>query len=151
MKIIATIALCAGVLGGGVVGRALAGPDAKTEAALADERAAYDRAKPVFDKHCAGCHTKDGKQANAKKLDHFEMSSYPFGGHHVGTLGPTIRKVLAIGGGKATMPSSKPGSVTGDELAAIAAWTKAWDAAQAAGGHPAAPAHHHHDHDDDGD
>ena len=43
------------------------------------------------------------------------------------------------------MPDSQPGSVTGDDLAVIAAWTKAWDAAQAAGAHPAAQHHDHHD------
>ena len=125
-------------------------PEDKTASLLADERAAYDKVKPVFDKYCAGCHAKDGKQASAKKLDHFEMTSYPFGGHHVATLGPTIRKVLAIDGGKATMPYGKIGSVKGDDLAAITAWVKAWDAAQVAGAHPAAPHHDHHDdHDHD--
>ncbi len=123
--------------------------DDKTAALLADEHAAYEKARPAFEKYCAGCHTHGGKQATAKKLDHFEMTSYPFGGHHAGTLGPTIRKVLAIDGGKATMPNGKAGVVTGDDLAAIAAWSKAWDAAQAAGAHPAAPHHDHHDHDDD--
>ncbi len=115
---------------------------------LANEHAAYEKAKPALDKYCAGCHTRGGKHATAKKLDHFEMTSYPFGGHHAGTLGPTIRKVLAIGGGKATMPDNKPGSIAGDDLAAIAAWTRAWDASQAAGAHPAAPAHADHDDDD---
>ena len=125
--------------------------DDKQAALLAAERAAYDKAKPVFDKYCAGCHTHGGKQATEKKLDHFEMTSYPFGGHHAGTLGPTIRKVLAVDGGKATMPNGKPGSVTGDDLAVITAWSRAWDAAQAAGAHPAAPHHEHghEDHDDD--
>jgi mono/diheme cytochrome c family protein len=122
--------------------------DDKKDALLSDERAAFGRAKPAFEKYCAGCHTQGAKQASAKKLDHFDMTSYPFGGHHATTLGPTIRKVLAIGGGKATMPDSKPGSVAGEDLATIAAWAKAWDAAQAAGAHPATPHHDHHDHDD---
>ena len=122
--------------------------DDKKDALLADEHAAFERAKPAFEKYCAGCHTQGAKQATAKKLDHFEMTKYPFGGHHAGTLGPTIRKVLAIGGGKATMPNGKPGTVQADDLAAIATWAKTWDAAQAAGAHPAAPPHDH-DHDDD--
>ncbi len=125
--------------------------DADKAALLSNEHAAFEKARPAFDKYCAGCHTKGAKQATAKKLDHFDMTSYPFGGHHAGTLGPTIRKVLAIGGGKATMPDNKPGSVARDDLAAITAWTKAWDAAQAAGAHPAAPHQDHHDHDDDDD
>ncbi len=132
-----------------VAASAFATPDDNKHALLADERAAYDKAKPAFDKYCANCHVQGAKQATKKKLDHFEMTSYPFGGHHAGTLGPTIRKVLAIDGGKATMPYSKPGSVSGDDLAAIAAWTRAWDAAQAAGAHPVTAAHaHDHDHDD---
>ncbi len=139
------------LLGGAL---ALAAPDDAKARALADEHAAYEKAKPVFDRFCAGCHTQGGKQATKKKLDHFDMSSYPFGGHHAATLGPTIRKVLAIDGGKPTMPSNKPGSVTGDDLAAIAAWTRAWDAAQSAGAHPGTAAHahdHDHDHDDHDD
>jgi hypothetical protein len=125
--------------------------DDKKQSLLADEQAAFDKAKPAFEKYCAGCHTQGAKQATAKKLDHFNMTSYPFGGHHAGTLGPTIRKVLAIGGGKATMPDGKPGSVAGDDLSVIATWAKAWDAAQAAGAHPAAPHHEHHEHDDHDD
>jgi hypothetical protein len=109
--------------------------DDKTATLLADERAAFDKAKPSFDKYCAGCHTRTGKHASDKKLHHFEMTSYPFGGHHSTKLGPTIRKVLAIDGGKASMPDDKPGSVATDDLAAIAAWTRAWDAAQAGGAH----------------
>jgi hypothetical protein len=136
------------LVGAFVATRAFATPaDDKKASLLTDERAAYDKAKPAFEKYCASCHTQGGKQANAKKLDHFEMTSYPFGGHHAGTLGPTVRKVLAIGGGKATMPNGKPGSVAGDDLAAIAAWAKAWDAAQEGGAHPVAP-HHDHDHHD---
>ncbi len=136
------------LLGAVIASTALAAPDDRKAALLADERAAYDKAKPVFDKYCASCHTKDGKQANAKKLDHFEMSSYPFGGHHASTLGPTIRKVLALDGGKPTMPNGKQGTVKGDDLAAIAAWTKAWQAADVVGGHGATPHHDHGDHDD---
>jgi mono/diheme cytochrome c family protein len=121
--------------------------DDKKDALLADEHAAFDQAKPVFEKYCAGCHTQGAKNATAKKLDHFDMTSYPFGGHHAGTIGPTIRKVLAVDGSKATMPSNKPGSVTGADRDAIAAWAKAWDAAQAAGAHPTS-SHHDHDHHD---
>ena len=129
----------------------IAWADDKQDALLANEHAAFDKAKPAFDKYCAGCHTQGAKDATAKKLDHFDMTGYPFGGHHAATLGPTIRKVLAIGGGKASMPKGKAGSVPGDDLAAISAWAKAWDAAQAAGAHPPAAHHDHHDHDDHDD
>lgn len=109
--------------------------------ALALETAAYDKAKPVFQKYCAGCHIKGGKKADKKKLDHVDMTSYPFGGAHAKSIGNEIRVVLAIDGHKkATMPSDKPGAVTGDDLATIKAWTEAWQAAGKAGVHPADPA-----------
>jgi mono/diheme cytochrome c family protein len=114
--------------------------------AVAAETAAYDKAKPVFTKYCANCHTKTGKKATAKKLGHLDMTTYPFGGEHAKSIGNEIRVVLAIDGHKkASMPDDKPGSVKGDDLDAIKAWTEAWQAAGAAGAHPAEPA----DKDDD--
>jgi mono/diheme cytochrome c family protein len=109
---------------------------------LAAETSAWQAAKPVFDGACAACHTKAGKKATKKKLNHFDMDSYPLGGHHAGTIGFTIRDVLGISGKKPTMPFSKPGSVQGDDLAKIKAWTDAWEAADKAGAHPAAPHKH---------
>lgn len=122
-------------------------PDPATVKAelLASERAAWDTAKPAFDKACSTCHTKAGKKSAKKKLDHFDMDTYPPGGHHTGTIGFTIREVLGLTGKKATMPFDKPGSVQGEDLAKIKAWTDAWEAADKGGAHPpAAP-----DKDDD--
>lgn len=102
---------------------------------LAAETAAYDAAKPVFEKYCASCHSKGQRGAKAKTLEHFEITTYPFGGHHAMEVGKEVREVLAIGGGKPTMPKNKPGIVTGDELAAIAAWADAFDASHAGGAH----------------
>jgi mono/diheme cytochrome c family protein len=115
------------------------------------ETAAWDQAKPVFEKYCAHCHTTAGKKKSAKKLDHFNMDSYPLTGHHAATIGFTIRDVLGISGKKPTMPSDKPGSVKGDELALVNAWTDAWEAAEKAGKHPHAAGHGEHDGDDDDD
>jgi mono/diheme cytochrome c family protein len=115
-----------------MLGTAVAEPSA--------EQAAYERAKPVFEKYCASCHTRDGAKATAKKLDHFDMTAYPFGGHHAATIGATIRKVLAIGGGKPTMPADHKGAVKGEELALVAAWADAFDAAHKG----ATSTHHHH-------
>ncbi len=109
-------------------------PDPKVEL-LAAETAAWETAKPVFTKFCASCHTKDGKQAAKKKLDHFAMDGYPLGGHHAAMIGLAIRDVLGISGKKATMPYGKAGAVKGDDLAAIKAWTDAWEAADKAGAH----------------
>ena len=120
-------------------------PDPKVEL-VAAETSAWTTAKPVFTKYCATCHTKDGNKAARKKLDHFTMDTYPLGGHHTATIGFTIRDVLGISGKKATMPYDKPGSVKGDELAAIKAWTDAWEAAEKAGAHGAS---HHADDDHD--
>lgn len=117
-------------------------PDPKA-ALLAAEASAWETAKPVFTKYCATCHTREGKKASKKKLDHFDLGTYPAGGHHTATIGVTVRDVLGLGGKKATMPYGKPGSVTGKDLAAIKAWTDAWEAAEKAEAHPH-PADHHH-------
>jgi hypothetical protein len=60
------------------------------------------------------------------------MTSYPFGGEHAAEITQSIRKVLAIGGGKAKMPKDKPGSVQGPELSLISDWADAYDKAHAA-------------------
>jgi hypothetical protein len=109
---------------------------------LASETAAWETAKPVFEKSCATCHSSAGKKAAKKKLDHFNMDTYPLGGHHTATIGYTIREVLGISGKKPTMPYDKPGSVQGDDLAKIKAWTDAWEAAEKGGAHPVAAADH---------
>ena len=102
---------------------------------LAAETAAFEKAKPVFDKWCAKCHAEGGKLATEKKRGHFDMTTYPFGGHHAMEISKELRKSLAIGGGKPTMPFDKKGAVTGEELAAIAAWADAFDASHAGGAH----------------
>ena len=95
----------------------------------------YERARPVFEANCARCHTQGGAKTKKKILAHFDMTSYPFGGEHAAEIGEEIREVLAIGGGKPSMPADKKGAVKGDELALIAAWTEAYDAARAGGAH----------------
>lgn len=105
-----------------------AGPD---HAAV--ERLAFEQAKPVFDRYCTLCHSKGGKKAKPKILVHFDMTAYPFGGHHAGEIAAEVRKALGIGGGKPTMPLDDPGAVKGDELALVAAWADAFDRARAAG------------------
>jgi mono/diheme cytochrome c family protein len=129
-------------------------PPVKTDPSadvLAAEQRAFVAAKPVFDKFCASCHTQAGKQAAKKKLDHFDMDTYPFGGHHTATIGFTIREVLGINGQKPTMPDDDPGAVRGDDLAKIKAWTDAWEAADKVGAHGPAEHHDHDDHDDHDD
>ena len=110
---------------------------------LAAETAAYEKAKPVFDKFCAKCHTKTGSKMSQKKLDHFDMTTYPFGGHHAMELGIQIRKSLGIDGSKPTMPFDKKGAVKGDELALIKAWTEAFDASHKGGAHEGHGEHGH--------
>jgi hypothetical protein len=117
----------------------LADPKAKL---LAAEMSAWQTAKPTFMKYCTTCHTKDGRKATQKKLNHFAMDTYPFGGHHGATIGLEIRHVLGLTGKAPTMPADKRGAVKGDELATIKAWADAWEAAEKAGAHPAVEAHH---------
>ena len=124
-------------------------PDAAvpaTAAIAAAERTAYERAKPVLEKYCAGCHTSSGtKKAKKKALPHFSMDGYPFGGHHAEEIGANVREVLGATGEKPTMPADRPGAVKGDDLDAVLAWTKAFDAAHEAGLHgKATPEGHHH-------
>ncbi len=107
---------------------------AKTELAAA-EKSAFEMAEPVFKQHCARCHVKGEKKSKAKTLGHFDMTTYPFGGHHADEISAKIRKVLAIGGGKPTMPKDDRGAVQGDELSLIAAWADAYDRAHAGGAH----------------
>src|SRR5947209_5328386 len=97
-------------------------------AALAAETAAYAKAKPVFEKYCSTCHTKAGTKSEKKKLDHFDMDTYPLGGEHSAFIGFHIRGVLGLTGKKPTMPDDNPGAVKGEDLAAIKAWTDAWEA-----------------------
>jgi mono/diheme cytochrome c family protein len=113
---------------------------AKADLAAA-EQSAYELAQPIFQKHCARCHATGGKRARKKSLSHFDMTSYPFGGHHADEITAEIRKVLAIGGGKATMPMDKPGSVEGSELGLISDWADAFDKAAAGGAHEAGEQH----------
>ena len=102
---------------------------------LAAETRAWNAAKPVLEKYCAKCHSQGAQGATKKKLDRFDMSSYPMTGPRAATIGTTMRDVMGISGKKPTMPFGKPGAVTGDELAAIKAWTDAWQAADKAGAH----------------
>lgn len=95
-----------------------------------EERAAYEAAKSVFERHCFRCHTTAGKKAKRKSLDHLTMDDYPFAGHHAGEAATVVRRVLGVGGkAKATMPSDDPGVVAGDELAKVLAWADAFDRA----------------------
>ncbi len=113
---------------------------------LAAEMAAYEKAKPVFEANCARCHSKDGKMTATKKREHFDMTTYPFGGHHAMELGKQIRKSLGIDGSKPTMPFDKKGSVKGEDLELIKKWTEAFDAAHAGGAHEDHAGHGEHDH-----
>lgn len=108
---------------------------------LAAEMAAYEKAKPVFEKWCASCHSKDGKKTSAKKRGHFDMTTYPFGGHHAMEISSEIREVLGLTGKKPTMPPNKKGAVQGEELELIKAWADAFDAAHEGGAHDGHGAH----------
>lgn len=102
---------------------------------LAAETGAYERARPVFEKYCAKCHTSDGAKAKKKTLMHFNMDTYPFGGHHAAEIADAIRGALGADGGEATMPLDNPGVVQGQELAAILAWADAFERSHAGGLH----------------
>src|SRR5262245_13291229 len=79
---------------------------------LADERTAYERARPVFAKRCAHCHSQRGRLATATKLERFDVTSYPFGGRY-GQDTSKLRRVLGLDGSPPIMPFDAPGSVRG--------------------------------------
>lgn len=106
-------------------------PDPK-QVAMEAELAAFEKAKPVFEKFCQGCHGK-GRGATKKALGELDINEYPFKGEHANAK--DIKKTLGVDGKKATMPKNKPGSVKGDDLAAIVAWADAWQAAEDVGAH----------------
>ncbi len=108
---------------------------------LAAERAAFERAQPAFQKRCVSCHTRP--KGTRSTLEHFEMTSYPFGGHHADDVGAMVRASLGASGKKATMPKNAPGTVPQDELALMLAWADAFDRAKAAGAHQPAPTRGH--------
>lgn len=110
-------------------------PAGDKAAIAAAEQAAFEKARPVFEKHCAKCHSSAGAKATKKTLGHFTIDKYPFEGHHATEMADTIRKVLGVSGKKPTMPKDNPGAVHGEELDAVVAWTKAWEASHAAGIH----------------
>lgn len=106
----------------------------------ASEQEAYERARHVFERYCANCHTSGtGKRA---ALRHFTMDRYPFGGHHADQISSTIREVLGADGQPATMPKDRPGAVQGDDLRAILDWADAFERAHAAADH----SEHRHEH-----
>lgn len=133
----------------GGVGSAPTGPAAQD--LLAAERAAYDRARPVFERHCAKCHTSGGPRATRGALRHFSIDAYPFGGHHSAEIAATIRQVLGVAGKKATMPRGNPGVVQGEELSLIVNWAAAFERSHAAGLHGADHGQHEPDHGHEAD
>lgn len=86
----------------------------------AEERQAYERARPVFERYCAACHSS--VSGNEVALGHFAMDTYPFEGHHAAEIAGTIRRVLGATGERPTMPLGRPGVVRDAELQVILDW-----------------------------
>jgi hypothetical protein len=116
----------------------------------ADEKAAYDRAEPVFAKFCFACHSTKTGHKNEKALEHMNMDAYPFGGHHAQEAGSAIREVLGGTGKPPTMPDDDPGAVKGDDLKVVLAWADEFDKSHprdSEGDHDGAGHAEEHDHD----
>ena len=125
--------------GGKHHGPALRGP------VSAEEKSAFARAKPVFEEHCARCHTTKGRKAKPKSLAHFNMDRYPFKGHHAHEAGQVIRRVLTDVDGKGpSMPDDDPGAVKGEQLERVLAWATVFERAHPAPQPEQKPAHEHH-------
>src|SRR5262245_48860125 len=109
------------LMGAGLWAAEAAGP-----APPAAEMAAFRAAKPAFAQHCFRCHTSGGAKSKPRALRHMNMDQYPFGGHHAGSAGSVVRKVVsAPPGTRPKMPSDDPGAVAGDALARMLAWADA--------------------------
>lgn len=118
--------------------------ESSPEALLAAERQAYERAKPVFEKYCAKCHAgSKNSPLKRRALPHFNMNTYPFGGHHASEIAHEIREVLGATGKEPTMPQNNPGAVKGEELERILAWADAFERAKEAGLHDQGKANEH--------
>lgn len=88
--------------------------------------ATYAAARPVFERHCGKCHSRAERGGNKDALKHFDMTSYPFRGHHADAIAPSIASAMGLDGSEATMPKGKAaGSVSDQDLAAIRAWVDA--------------------------
>jgi hypothetical protein len=120
--------------------------DQAAPAAITDaERVAYEKARPVIERHCARCHAPGGAKATDNTVAHIDLSAYPFSGHHTHELGPALRRVLGADGGAPEMPYDEPGAVKGADLEALLALAAAWTAAHP-DGMPAGEHHHHGEH-----
>lgn len=110
-----------------------------------DELQAYERARPIFEQYCGGCHASRGLHASKGTLTHFDMDRYPFGGHHAHEITRTIREVLGANGAAPTMPRDEPGKVQGEDLRLILAWADAYDRAhpKTMRPHDGHESHHH--------
>ena len=124
---------------------------------LAVERAAYDAARPVFERWCVRCHVPTNGSMSVITSDTFDISTYPFTGQSGALAGYHVADVLGTMFGDLDapdgadefrrpwaqhaprMPKTEPGAVQGDDLALVRTWTVAWRAAHRAGLHtPAA-------------
>jgi hypothetical protein len=123
---------------------ATAGPADAPPDLVAAERVAYERAKPVFDRYCVGCHTKP--KGLRSTLEHLDMTSYPFGGHHAEDVAAMVRTSVGATGKRATMPKNAPGTLKGEDLALVLAWADAFDRAKPSKPRPAAPRPSHGGH-----
>jgi hypothetical protein len=97
-----------------------------------EETAAYEKAKPVFEKWCAECHSKTGAKPDDHAIEHFDITTYPFGGEHAMQISGEVREVLGLSGEGPSMPPDKKGAVAGEELELVKQWADAFDAARKA-------------------
>jgi hypothetical protein len=117
-------------------------PEALAGAVTPEERTAFEQAAPVFERFCFSCHSTKPGHGKPKALEHLDMDTYPFGGHHAGEAGAAVREALGATGTDPTMPDDHPGAVKGHDLHLVLAWADAFDRA-----HPASPDDHMDMHD----
>jgi mono/diheme cytochrome c family protein len=95
--------------------------------ASASELAAYERAKPVFERHCTACHRDGTRLTSGEAMRKVDMNGYPFGGAPRAAMTRTV--MASLTGGGPTMPPFRRQPLTAEEVALIRAWAAATDAA----------------------
>ena len=104
--------------------------EASRHRVAAEERDAFEIARPTFVRYCVRCHASGTKKVKRSTLDHLDMTSYPFASRD-GNVAALVRTVLGATGGAPSMPLVGRGCLDAAELDAIRAWADAFDRAHA--------------------
>ncbi len=89
------------------------------------ELAAYERARPVFERECKRCHASGTRLTSTAAMGGVDMSRYPFGGGTPTEVARRIGVSIGLFGRGATMPPTRLPGLRGEDAALVAAWIAA--------------------------